>query len=572
MAVINDGEKGKEYALPSSRVRSLILSEVPPVERPNEALPLGYIQAFPVCSWGYEHWGDIFSDRQIYMLHSWLNSFYNLSKIFPKDDYHNVILCYLSIWIDRIAIANTSFGVYHTGRETIERILGRQSISMTFDFPESNPFCGKSGSASNQLDWIIRYLESESYNSFYASFSNASSGDKLQFPLKSLSAVVTDPPYYDAIGYADCSDFFYVWMKRTLGEVYPLNFATPQTPKKDECTAIKHHHDDNEIKARNHFEKKLTEIFDAIEAQTSDIVSIMYAHQSTEAWTTLCNSILGARMNITGSWPMDTEMQGALKTNMAFLESSVTVACRPSERRGYGDYGEVKHEIRQMVKAEVEKLYALGFRGADLLTACFGQAVSVFGHYKSVETAEGDPVSVGQLLEYARESANLALLEGVPGEPQTKFYCGWLQMNGMGDATFDDVNKYTRVGVNIEIRQLQSERLLITEGNHQHLATAEEHLSSGATIGTSPEHPLIAQAHRLMLIYRSEDKNALLRLIGVLCPNADHPLWRLLAFLKEHLPVGPDLNAVQGLLVSAEQLRQECKQAITDRQQVIDFE
>lgn len=86
----------------------------------------------------------------------------------------------------------------------------------------------------------------------------------------------------------------------------------------------------------------MTEIFDAIEEQTSDVVSIMYAHQSTEAWTTLCNSILDARMNITGSWPMDTEMQGALKTEMAYLESSVTVACRPSERKGYGDYKEVK--------------------------------------------------------------------------------------------------------------------------------------------------------------------------------------------------------------------------------------
>ena len=178
---------------------------------------------------------------------------------------------------------------------------------------------------------------------------------------------------------------------------------------------------------------------------------------------------------------MDTEVSVALKAQMATLESSVTVACRPSERKGFADFDEVKHNIRQLVKAEVEKLYGLGFRGADLLTACFGQAVSVFGHYKLVETAEGDPVSVGQLLEFARESAAQALLEGVPGEPQTKFYCGWLQMNGMGECAFDDVNKYTRVGVNVEIRQLQSDRLLITEGSQQHLATAEEHLGSNET-------------------------------------------------------------------------------------------
>ena len=254
-----------------------------------------------------------------------------------NNGYGKALITYLAIWIDRIAIVNTSFGVWHTGGEKLERIMGRQAIPMTFDFPESNTFCSSSGSALNQLDWLGRYFESESSNTFAACFANASSGDKQQFEKKTLTSVVTDPPYYDAIAYADISDFFYVWLKQTLGELYPLTFSTPQTPKADECTALKHHHNNSVDKARKHFENKLTEIFDAIEVQTSDIVSIMYAHQSTEAWTTLCNSILGARMNITGSWPMDTEMQGALKSDMSYLESSVTVACRPSERKGFAD-------------------------------------------------------------------------------------------------------------------------------------------------------------------------------------------------------------------------------------------
>lgn len=572
MAIINDGDNGKEYALPTKEQQRLIYSEVPQQERPKELLPLKYIQAFPVCSWGFEHWGDIFSDRQIYMLHTWLSKYYELTESISNNDYGRTVLTYLGIWIDRIAIANTSFGVYHTGREKLERILGRQSISMTFDFPESNPFCGKSGSAENQLDWIIRYLESENKNEFSAIFANASSGDKLQFDRKTLTAVVTDPPYYDAIGYADCSDFFYVWMKRTLGNLYPMNFATPQTPKSEECTAIKHHHEDNEEKARKHFEKKLTEIFDAIEAQTSEVVSIMYAHQSTQAWTTLCNSILDARMNITGSWPMDTEMQGALKTDMAFLESSVTVACRPSERKGFADFDDVKHDIRQLVKVEVEKLYGLGFRGADLLTACFGQAVSVFGHYKLVETAEGDPVSVGQLLEFARESAAQALLEGVPGEPQTKFYCGWLQLNGMAECDFDDVNKYTRVGVNVEIRSLQSDKLLITKGNKQHLATAKEHLAGNDNWGKQPTDYLISQVHRMMVAYLGGDDALLLKLVRELCPQSDAPQWRLLDFLQGHLPEGDDLKAAKAILAGAEMYRQKCKEAVKHHEASLDFE
>ena len=573
LAIIYDTANGKEYKLPSEYVSKIINGTVPEVERPQEQLPVNYIQAFPLCTWGLSKWGEIFSARQIYLLTRLLDKISVFKNKISSCDYNKSLITYIAIWYDRIAAANTSVGRWHNGRETLEHPYSRQAIPLTFDYPESNPFCSSSGSAINQLEWVLRVIENESTSCFFARMANASSGEKTQFKEKSLTAVVTDPPYYDAIGYADCSDFFYVWLKRTLGDLYSMNFSTPQTPKTDECTAIKHHHNNNEEDAKKHFEDKLTQIFDAIEYQTSDVVSIMFAHQSTAAWTTLCNSVLGARMNITGSWPMDTEMSNrSVGLSGAALESSVTVACRPSERKGFADFDEVKHNIRQLVKAEVEKLYGLGFRGADLLTACFGQAVSVFGHYKLVETAEGDPVSVGQLLEFARESAAQALLEGVPGEPQTKFYCGWLQMNGMGECAFDDVNKYTRVGVNVEIRQLQSDRLLITEGSQQHLATAEEHLGSNETWGTQPTDYMISQVHRMMMAYRMGNQVQLLKLVRDLCPQSDAPQWRVLDFLGGHLPEGKDLNDVKGILASAEMLRQKCKEAVLHQEGTLNFE
>ena len=515
----------------------------------------------------------MFSDRQLTTLNALIDRMNSLKFDIGESSYNTALLSLLAIWFDRIVLANTSLGRWHNGKESIEHPFSRQAIAMTFDYPESNPFCSSSGCALNQLEWVLRYLEQESSIEFPSIMYNASSGEKEQFSHKSLTAVVTDPPYYDAIAYADISDFFYVWLKRTLGDLYPLNFATPQTPKIEECTALKHHHNNSELDAKKHFEDKLTQIFDAIEQQTSDVVSIMFAHQSTAAWTTLCNSILGARMNITGSWPMDTEMANrALGIASAALESSVTVACRPSERKGFADFDEVKHDIRQLVKAEVEKLYGLGFRGADLLTACFGQAVSVFGHYKLVETAEGDPVSVGQLLEFARESAAQALLEGVPGEPQTKFYCGWLQLNGMAECDFDDVNKYTRVGVNVEIRSLQSDKLLITEGSKQHLATAEEHVGSNQNWGTQPTDYMISQVHRMMLAYRGGNQVLLLKLVRELCPQSDAPQWRVLDFLGGHLPECQDLKDVKGLLSSAEMLRQKCKDKVVPKVGTFEFE
>lgn len=348
--------------------------------------------------------------------------------------------------------------------------------------------------------------------------------------------------------------------------MYPLNFSTPQTPKKEECTALKHHHNNDDQEARKHFETKLQQIFDAIELQTTDVVSIMYAHQSTEAWTTLCNSILGARMNITGSWPMDTEVSGALKADKAFLESSVTVACRPSERKGYGDYKSVKKDIEKKVAEEVESLYELGFRGADLLTACFGQAVSEFGKYKSVEKSDGSEVKVAELLEMARNAAFDALLKGVQGDDFTKFYIGWLQLNGVGETDFDDATKFTRVGVNVNIKDIQQEGLLILEGKKMHIAMADEHIGGSSVEGTRPEDSPISQAHRFILLNKEEDRGKILRFVRDICPEASSPLWRLLATLKELLPANDDQKQVVSILQNAEDFRQHCHEDYKPKQ------
>ena len=150
----------------------------------------------------------------------------------------------------------------------------------------------------------------------------------------------------------------------------------------------------------------------------------------------------------------------------------------------------------------MESLYELGFRGADLLTACFGQAVSEFGRYKTVEKADGSEVSVGDLLEMARNAAFDALLKGIQGDDYTKFYIGWLQLNGTGDTDFDDATKFTRVGVNVDINDIKHKGILILEGNKMHLAMAKEHLSNSGIEGTRPNDSLISQAHRAILLYR----------------------------------------------------------------------
>lgn len=565
LAVIMDGKEGKTYRLPTTEEIKSITKHIN-VIRDSDLMPQNDSQNIKIPLWGYKKWSDMFSDRQLFCIQKFIEKIQDLKgEISLDEDYSKVVLTYLAIWIDRIIPVNTSFGRWNVPGEKIETPFARQAIPMIFDYPESNPFCASTGSALNQLDWVIRYINSESTNEFSTFCNNASSGDKNQFPQKYLSAVITDPPYYDAIAYADLSDFFYMWQRKSLGDIYPLNYATPQTPKTEECTAIKYHHNNNLATAKHHFETKLSNIFDAIEYQTSSIVSIMFAHQSTEAWTTLCNSILSARMNITGSWAIDTEMGARmLAMGNAALSSSVTVSCKPSQRSGTGTYRSVKKAIEDTVFKEVNELYKLGFRGADLLTACFGQAVSEFGKYEKVEKADGSEVTVAELLEMARESAFNALLKGFDGDDFTKFYIGWLQLYGFAESEFDDAAKFSRVGLSINVQELFTEHILIKNGNKQTLGGFEERMNAAKNIGDKPDSFLIDQVHRAMALYKGSNRNLLLQYIAKVAASPESSFWRVVTSLCEVLPAGSeDQKQALGLLTNKDSLIRESKNVST---------
>lgn len=560
VAIISEYNGKRIYRLPTEAEINLC-SQIQSIHFiPHELLPQNDSQNLKVPYWGYKSFGDLFNKRQLYTLNVLLDNFKYITKSLPKNEYSKVIKTYLAIFVDKVLCRNSSFGIWHKLQETVEHPFGRQALPMVFDYPEMNPFSSLSGACYGQLSPIIDFIENE--NSFPSYCNNVVSGDKGQFPHKSINCVVTDPPYYDAIAYSDLSDFFYVWLKQTIGIDYPFNFSTPLTPKEKECTALKHRFDGSLLRAKQHFENELTSIFKTIESQTLDIVSIMFAHQSTEAWTTLCNSILYSKMNLTGSWAIDTEVTGALKDKMATLESSVTVSCRPSERLGYGSFKQIKRAIEEKVNKEVEKLYGLGFRGADLLTACFGQAVSEFGKYEKVEKADGSEVTVAELLELAKNTAFNTLLRGFEGDEYTKFYIGWLQMNGMGDTDYDDAPKFTRIGMNMNISEIFNHHLLIKNGNKQHLASYTERII-GEVQGTHISDPLIDQVQQAMMLWSKENRPKLLRLIKLVGSEANNSFWRVLASLKELLPDGDDLKQVNGLLANSEELIQSCQKDIT---------
>ena len=568
LAVIEEGENGKSYRIPLATEVEIVKNISMKLNwdiLPNESM-LPIPDLVSGRGWGISSWGQLFSPRQLLALQTFVEELRLLQEdttqeiddvLRPLDsEYDKAVVTYLGILVDRVSSRLTSFGLWHRSGEKLEQPFGRQAIPMVFDYPESNPFCDSTGSAGNQLEWITRYIESEGLIPISSVCQNSSSGDVTQFKENELNASITDPPYFDAIAYADLSDFFYVWLKRTLSNIYPLVLSTPQTPKSEECTALKHHHANSADDAKKHFISTLTKIFQVLEIQTSGIISIMFAHQSTEAWSTLCHSILESKRSITGSWAIESEMTGALKTDKAFLESSVTVSCRSAERSGVGSFPEVKKAISKRVKEEVEKLYGLGFRGADLLTGCFGQAVSEFGRFLRVEKPNGDTVEVGELLDFARDTAFSALVGGGSEDPITRFVIAWLNLFGYTKANHDEVNRIVQVGLNVDIADLVNRKILTRTGNEESLTNGRERAMILPKLGEGEEDPMIDKIHKALFLFSGERK-ALLGYFTKQNLRSEHPFWRTLAGILEVLPDGDEKKSARSLLSSKESILSE---------------
>lgn len=513
--------------------------------------------------WGITKWRELFSDRQLLTLTTLINNInIETDKYIFETDYKKAVAIYLAILIDRIAARGSSFGIWHIHQETVEHPFGRQALPMVFDYPELNPFSNFTGNALDQLKNINDYLESENENFNFATTFTPSSSDQPTLKNIYYDAIVTDPPYYDAIAYSDLSDYFYIWLKKSYARFQPDLFYYPLTPKSDECTALKYHHNDNMVEAKHHFEAKLFSIFTSFKNQiiNNGIVSIMFAHQSTEAWITLCNSILNSHMNITGSWSADTEVTVALKAGKAFLASSVTVSCIPSDKMGIGDSISVKNDIVRTVRIEVNKLFKLGFRGADLLTACFGPAVSEFGKYEKVEKASGEQVTVEELLTWARDAAFNAIVSDIATDDYTRFYIGWLNLFGFSETEHDDVRRITQIGLNIDVNELLNHNLIIRDGNKQTLATFKDRSLLNKKLGDTNYSFTIDKVHKAMYLLKGNKRNVLLGFINENASNQEDIFWRVCNSLKEVLPKGmEDHQLIAELIANKDNLIKEAK-------------
>ena len=323
----------------------------------------------------------------------------------------NIQQTLISLLLGKMADGNNSLARWESGAENPVNLFARQAIPMVWDFCESTPKSNARGVFLSGVDAACKVID----NSQAVTSGQVQPADATNHPLPDQAAGVwfTDPPYYDAIPYADLSDFFLVWLRRTLPD-YPLlrdpfDMTNPLSPKRQECVWNRAYDYEGQPKDAAFFEATISKAFGEGRRVLSSegIGSVVFAHQSTEGWEAFLGGLVTAGWTVTGSWPIATEMVSRIRArNNASLATSVHLVCRPrSENAPVGDWADVLRELPNRVGDWMERLQGEGVRGADLVFACIGPALEIFSRYGAVETAEGREVGLPEYLKKSGRSS-----------------------------------------------------------------------------------------------------------------------------------------------------------------------
>ena len=402
---------------------------------PDEPLPPIGTLGFRVQRYGMLQWGDLFTARQKFgltVLGGWIQGAEGAQAMREL----------LALALDRIASRSSSLCLwrFQADQEKVEHIFGRQTLSMVWDFAEAVVTSQSTGSFLDGIEIVAGCVEAVSRISDRAGQVQQADACELPLPAESAAVWFTDPPYYDAIPYSDLSDFFLVWLKRSLPKNLslqdPHDPANSLSPKRREAVQDEIRIVNGRPKDRAFFEETMGKAFarSRLVLQDAGIGSVIFAHKTTEGWEALLSGMIRGGWTITGSWPIATEMASRLRArDSAALATSVHLICRPRPQDApVGDWSDVLRELPSRVSDWMERLQGEGIRGADLVFACIGPSLEIFSRYRAVETAEGHEVGLPGYLEKVWEVVGRAALEQVLGTAEAQ------ARNGLAGALEED--------------------------------------------------------------------------------------------------------------------------------------
>lgn len=443
--------KKSEKYLEEKRMKLKMELDIDPV--PNEALPPKETLGFRVQRYGILKWGDLFNPRQklalITLVEKVRETYIKMIELGYEEDFAKAVVSYLSIGVDKIADYNSKLCLWHVNGEFIAHTFGRQALPIIWAYFELNPFSQATGDWLSAMNWIQRVVKHFSDVSTVPAIVTQASATSLPYPDNHFDAIFTDPPYYDNVPYSYLSDFFYVWLKRCIGDLYPDLFSTPLTPKSKEVVAYTYKRTLEESK--EFFEQLLKKSFQEIYRvlKPGGIAAIVYAYKTTKGWETVINALLDSGLIVTASWPINTEMQMRLRArDSAALASSIYIVTRKMKRKEIGWFNEVKEEIKKYLNEKMEKLWKEGISGPDYFIAAIGSAIEVFGKYEKIMDYKGNEIRAKKLLDFVRNevtdyAVRQILHDGIAGELSalTKFYLLWRWTYQEKKGQFDEARK-----------------------------------------------------------------------------------------------------------------------------------
>ncbi len=475
LAIVAEGENGRVYLSPTKAIEAIALS-AQPTWRPPGDVP-AKLTGGTCVPYGLKEWGDLFTPRQLVALTTFSDLVLEVrDKVHSdaiaagfSDETHGVdaggtgaqayadsIAVYLAFLVNQVANHSSSLCGWNSANAQMRSVFARQALPMVWDYAESNPLCDSSGSYSNLFERLVKGFTALGLGLP----GHASQADANRQTLSVSRVVSTDPPYYNNIAYADLSDFFYVWLRRSLRPLFPELFAAIAVPKAEELVATAHRHGGRD-RAEAFFLEGMTQAAHRLAEQAHPAfpLTIYYAFKQSETedsatggtvstgWDTFLEAVIRAGFTIGGTWPMRTEKQGRVVGNDTnALASSIVLVCRTrptdatvTSRRAF------LRELNQMLPQSLDEMtkgsgdVRSPVAPVDLSQAIIGPGMAVFSKHAAVLEADGSPMSVRTALQLI----NRFLAED-DFDHDTQFCLRWFEQHGWDSGRFGDADTLAR--------------------------------------------------------------------------------------------------------------------------------
>lgn len=507
MAIVAEGQRGRIYIAPDEV--QIAAADVP---MPDD-YPQGKLAYYPghlnTNVYGLDEFWKLFTNRQLTALTTFSELVGEAQKKAESDAiaaglpddgagladggtgaraYGEAIGVYLAFVVDKLADRGSTVCSWDVTRESLRNTFGRQAIPMTWDFAEGNTFSNSSGCFDNSLEWIIKCLHELPQTTL--------KGDARQFDAQSDNgrrglAISTDPPYYDNIGYADLSDFFYVWLRQSLRHTYPKLFSTMLVPKHEELVATPYREGRGKEGARDFFEEGMFSTFKQVNkyAREDVPVTIYYAFKQSETetkndvestastgWETMLSAIIRAGFSITGTWPMRTEMANrSIASGSNALASSIVLVCRKRpENAPMGTRRDFVMALKRELGPALDKLRSSNIAPVDLAQSAIGPGIGVYSRYSQVLEADGSPMTVRAALQLINQEVD-AYFSDQDGEldRESRFCVDLYTQKAFDTIKFGEADVLARAK-NVSIEGLAAQGLLTSVKGNVHLLDRSE--------------------------------------------------------------------------------------------------